>query len=93
MGAEAGCDGRVGGMGWGNRRKILGRSNVEPAGQAAGQMWSHITFCFRATPTAYGSSQARELDLQLPAYTTATATSELSRVCTLHQQLTAMLTP
>ena len=37
---------------------------------------SFIFFLFRAAPVAYGSSQARvESDLQLPAYTTATATA------------------
>ena len=34
---------------------------------------------------AYGSSQARvELELQLPAYTTPTATPDPSHVCNLH---------
>ena len=38
-----------------------------------------------AAPVAYGGSQARdELELQLPAYTTATARPDLSRVCNLH---------
>ena len=41
-------------------------------------------FLFRAAPVAYGSSQARvDLQLQLLAYTTATATSNLSRICDL----------
>ena len=38
---------------------------------------------FRATPTVYGSSQGRvQLEVQLPAY--ATATWDLSRICNLH---------
>ena len=43
-------------------------------------------FFLRATPVAYGSfPQARvESELQLPAYTTATATQGPSRVCALH---------
>ena len=40
-----------------------------------------IVFYFRATPTAYGGSQARGL---IGAYTTATAMPDLSRVCDLH---------
>ena len=42
-------------------------------------------FClFRATPAAYGYSQARgELKLQLLAYTTATAMPDLSCICNL----------
>ena len=40
-------------------------------------------FLFRATRVAYGSSQARGLQLQLPAYTTAIAMQELSQVCDL----------
>ena len=45
-------------------------------------------FClFRAKPTAYGGSQARvKLELQLPAYATATATPDLSHVCDLHHR-------
>ena len=40
---------------------------------------------FEAKPTAYGSSQAKvKLELQLPAYTTATATWDLSHVCDPH---------
>ena len=40
---------------------------------------------FRAAPVAYGSSQARgQLELQLQAYTTATAMPDPSRVCDLH---------
>ena len=39
-------------------------------------------FPFRATPAAYERSQARgQTELQLPAYTTATATWDLSWVC------------
>ena len=39
----------------------------------------------RATLVAYGGSQARiQLELELPAYTTATATSDLSQICDLH---------
>ena len=42
---------------------------------------------FRATPAAYGCSQARGLqsELQLPAYTTATPTPDPSHVCDLHR--------
>ena len=44
---------------------------------------------FRATPAAHGGSQARGViratELQLPAYTTATAVPDPSRVCDLHQ--------
>ena len=40
---------------------------------------------FRAALTAYGSFQARvESELQLPAYTTATATRNPSLVCDIH---------
>ena len=40
---------------------------------------------FRAVPAAYGSSQAGvESELQLLAYTTATATPDTSCVCDLH---------
>ena len=40
---------------------------------------------FRATPAAYGGSQARgPKELQLLTYTTATATSDLSCICDLH---------
>ena len=40
---------------------------------------------FRAIPTAYGGSQLGvESELQPPAYTTATATEDLSCVCDLH---------
>ena len=40
---------------------------------------------FRPTLTAYGSSQARvELELQLLAYVTATATWDPSLICDLH---------
>ena len=42
-------------------------------------------FFFRATFVAYGSSQARGLiRAVLPAYTTATAMTDLSHVCNLH---------
>ena len=50
-------------------------------------VWFGLTFLlFRATPEAYGSSQASwESELQLPAYTTATtAMRDLSRICELH---------
>ena len=44
-------------------------------------------FLFRAVPVAYGSSQARDLiRLQLPAYTTAIATWDLSHLCRLHHR-------
>ena len=39
----------------------------------------------RAAPVAYGGSQAGiELELQPPAYTTATATRDPSPICDLH---------
>ena len=42
-------------------------------------------FFFRASPVAYGSSQARvESEFQLPTYTTATAMWDPCRVCNLH---------
>ena len=48
-------------------------------------MLFYFILLFRATPTAYGSSQAGvELELQLLAYTTATAMLDLSRICYLH---------
>ena len=41
---------------------------------------------FRTAPEAYGSSQAGvTLELQLPAYTTATAMPALSHLCDLHR--------
>ena len=41
-----------------------------------------------AAPVAYGSSQARvDFELQLPAYTTATATPDPGCVCDLHHSL------
>ena len=44
-----------------------------------------IYLLFRAAPINYGSSQARdELELQLPAYATATAMPDLSCLCNLH---------
>ena len=40
---------------------------------------------FRATPLAYGSSQARvKSELQLLAYATVTATSDMSHLCDLY---------
>ena len=42
-------------------------------------------FLFSVAPVAYGSSQARELQLQ--AYTTARATWDLSCICDLHCSL------
>ena len=38
---------------------------------------------FRAAPAAYGGSHTR-VELQLPTYTTVTATPDLSHVCNLH---------
>ena len=44
-----------------------------------------VVLFFRAIPTAYGSSQARgQMEQQLPADTTATATSNLSCICDLY---------
>ena len=50
------------------------------------RLQTKLFFCLlRATPVAFGSSQARvELELQLPAYTTATATQDMSHVCNRH---------
>ena len=47
---------------------------------------SICTCLFRATPVAYGSSQARGPtgDAQLPAYATATAMQDSSHICDLH---------
>ena len=40
---------------------------------------------FRAAPAAYGDSQLGvKMELQLPAYTTATATPDPSSICSLH---------
>ena len=53
------------------------------------QVFVFCFFCFllfRATPTAYGGSQVRvELELQLPAYPTATAAPDPSRICGLRR--------
>ena len=47
--------------------------------------FSFFFFLFRATPVAYGSSKAGvDLELQLPAYTTATATRDQSCIYNLH---------
>ena len=41
-------------------------------------------FYFRAAPVAYGGSRLGvQLELQLPAYATATATRDLSHICNL----------
>ena len=46
--------------------------------------WDFAFFFFKATPMAYGSSGLGvESELQLPAYTTATAKPDPSRVCDL----------
>ena len=60
-------------------------------------LWHFLTYrsfipprlFFRATLMAYGSSQARgvQLELQLPAYTTATATLGPRGICNLHCSL------
>ena len=47
---------------------------------------------FRATPKAYGISQAR-CRIQLPAYTTAIATPDLSHVCDLYHSSGQHLIP
>ena len=45
-----------------------------------------LFFLFRATPVAYGSFQPRvQLELQVLAYTTITATLDPSRVCNLYR--------
>ena len=47
--------------------------------------FSFLSFFFRATPTAYGKSQAGvKLELQLLAYVTATATPDPSHIYYLH---------
>ena len=43
-----------------------------------------LFFLFRATPVTYGSSQARESELQLLAYTIARATRDPSHIYDLH---------
>ena len=44
-----------------------------------------IFLLFRASPAAYGGSQARSpIRATAPAYTTATTASDLSHVCNLH---------
>ena len=46
------------------------------------------SFLFRAASVAYGNSRLRvESELQLPAYTTATAMPDLSHSCNLHHSL------
>ena len=55
---------------------------------ALGAQVKRSAFCFfffKAAPVAHGSSQARvlESELQLPAYTTATAMRDLSCICDL----------
>ena len=48
-------------------------------------MFCSLFSLFRAAHLAYGSSWAEdELELQLPAYATATATPDLGHVCNLH---------
>ena len=42
-------------------------------------------FPLMAAPVAHGGSQARESELQLPTYTTATATPDQSHICDLHR--------
>ena len=69
--------------------------NVNANGKAASEQVRNNYVClllfspplFRAAPTAYGSSQARESELQLPAYPTATATQDPSHVCDLRCSL------
>ena len=54
---------------------------VTLTGLASGKENFYLFFIFRATSAAYGSSQARGAsELQLPAYATATATWDPSRV-------------
>ena len=49
---------------------------------------------FRTTPVAYGSSQTRvKSELQLPAYTTATATWNPGCICDLHHSLPQLQIP
>ena len=44
---------------------------------------SFVFLFFRATPMAYGSQARGESELQLLAYTTATATPDVSRICNI----------
>ena len=52
------------------------------------EVFLHFFFPFKAIPTAYGGSQVGvQPELQLPTYSTATATAtqDLSHICDLHQ--------
>ena len=49
-------------------------------------LFIYLSFC-RAEPVAHGNSEARlevQLELQLPAYTTATAMPDQTCICDLH---------
>ena len=47
-----------------------------------------VCLFFRSTPMACGSSQVSgRIELQLPTYTTATATRDSSHICDLHHSL------
>jgi len=72
-------------------RWVLGRKPVKSSLPGLHAWWKFSPFfsafvLFRAALEAYGGSQARgrEPELQLPAYTTATATPDPSLVCDLH---------
>ena len=66
------------------------REREKERGNDIGMESSELIFCFvllffRAGPEAYGSSQARgRMELQPPAYTTATASPYPSHICYLH---------
>ena len=47
-------------------------------------LFIYLFSLFRAEHAAYGDSQGVELELQLPAYSTTTATPDPSRICNLH---------
>ena len=72
-----------------NLQLINDRLSPHTAKQGFIEMWLlrlYPLFFFRAATEAYGSSQARGWisELQLPAYTTAIATQDLSLVCDWH---------
>ena len=51
---------------------------------SGGRLFFFFFLIFRAALETYESFQARQLQLQLPAYTTATAMQDLSHVYKLH---------
>ena len=72
-----------------SQRPMVSRGNKGSRLTQKGWQWSefkaHFFLLLMAAPTAYGSSQLGvELEPQLLAYATATATWDLSPVCNLH---------